>query len=167
MKKKIKSKKSYFKLSCHSNSTLSVRKIRSILADWEREDWVPDVIVIDYADILDMTYPGKEGRECINETWKQLRGISQDYHCLLVTATQANAAAYETKTLSQSNFSEDKRKIAHVTGMVGINFQEKEQDIDTVRLNWIVLRESKFNTKQCVHVARCLSIANPTVKSCF
>jgi len=167
MRKKVKSKKPYFKLSCHPNSTLSVRGMKAILDSWAREDWVPDVIVIDYADILNMDAHGVEGRDRINETWKALRSLSQIYHCLIVTASQTNAGAYGTNLITRNNFSEDKRKLAHVTGMIGINATEEEKKMGVTRLNWVVLRESPFVVSRCVFVAGCLGIANPAIRSTF
>jgi len=167
MRIKVKSKESYFKLSCHPNSTLSIRIIQSILQNWARDGWVPDVIVIDYADILDMSHPKLEGRDLIDETWKRLRSMSQIYHCLVVTATQSDAAAYGTRVITKENFSGDKRKNAHVTGMIGLNQTDAEKKDGVTRLNWVVLREGKFRETKCVHVAGCLGVANPAIRSCW
>lgn len=170
-KRKIKSKHSFFKLSCHPNSTLSINGIESILQSWERDDWVPDVIVIDYADILNMDGYGVEGRDRINETWKAMRGLSQTWHSLVLTATQAKADSYKKeqteKVMSKDDFSDDKRKLAHVTAMIGLNQnKEEEKDHGIMRLNYVVLRHGKYSEKHCVHVAGCLGIANPAVRSC-
>ena len=167
MRKKIKSKEPLLKLSCHPNSTLKVKEIKNILKIWERESWIPDVIIIDYADILNMDYAHLEGRERINETWKQMRALSQIYHCLLVTATQSDANSYNTKTMGKMNFSDDKRKFAHVTGMIGINQTNEEKEKGIMRLNWIVRREEEYHENKCIHVAGCLSLGNPLIKSCF
>ncbi len=165
MRKRIKSKKSYFRLSCHPNSTLSIKGIQSIIQNWIREDWIPDVIVIDYADILNMDHPGLEGREQIGETWKRLRSLSQIFHCLVITGSQTDASAYKVDIITRSNFSDDKRKLAHVTGMVGINVSDKEKEDGVTRLNWVVLRERAFGANKCVYVAGCLDVANPAIKS--
>lgn len=168
MHSRIKSKKPYLKLSCHPNSTLSVGMIADRIENWTKEDWVPDVIVIDYADILLMNTPGLEGRDLINDTWKKLRSLSQKYHCLVVTATQADAGSYDTIVVTRKNFSEDKRKLAHVTGMIGINQKDPdEKDLGVMRLNWVKLRNEDFSEKQVVFIAGCLSIANPIIKSTF
>lgn len=169
MRKTVKSKKPFLKLSCHHNSTLHINTIENILQDWNREEeWVPDVIVIDYADILDMTYSGIEGRDRINKTWKELRSLSQKHHCLVVTATQADAKSYDKEgVLGMSNFSDDKRKIAHVTGMVGLNQNSYEKKRGFMKLNWIKKRDEYFNEKRIVYVAGCLSVSNPAVRSCF
>ena len=165
--KKTKSKETLFKLSCHPNSTLNIKGIKSILQDWERGGWVPDVIVVDYADILDMEQYGLEGRDKINEVWKQFRSLSQIYHCLVVTATQSDSASYGVETIRKKHFSEDKRKLAHVTGMIGLNADDEEKNKGIMRLNWVVLREGRFSESKCVYVAGCLDIGNPAMKSCF
>ncbi len=167
MEHQVKTKKSLFKLSCHDNDTLNIKTIQSILQDWERTGWVPDVVIIDYADIMDMTYYNLEGRDRINKTWKQLRSLSQKYHCLVATASQTDTDAYTTKVIRKKNFSDDKRKLAHVTGMVGLNVTDDEKDMGITRLNWVVLRGTKYSEYRCVHVAGCLGIGNPAIKSCW
>jgi hypothetical protein len=160
--------KQALRLSCHFNSTINVDGIRSILEDWQRDDdWIPDVIIIDYADILNMDYRGLEGRDRIDHTWKQLRKLSQEKHCLVITATQTAARGYKTRTQSQGDFSEDKRKNAHVTGMIGINqtIEEKEQGV--MRLNWIELREGWYSERRCCFVASCFELANMSIRSVY
>lgn len=168
MKEKIRSKRSYLRLSVHPNSSINVLGIRSILDQWRKQDnFLPEVVCIDYSDILAPPSGKMDFRDQINTTWKQLRGLSQDLHCLVLTATQADADAYSRKLLDRSNFSEDKRKLSHVTGLVGINVTAEEKERGIMRLNWIVLREGEFSSRKCVHVAGCLALANPAVCSCF
>lgn len=158
----------YLKLSCHPGGTISVLGIQSTLQAWGRLGWTPDVVVVDYADVLAPCSDQRESRLAINETWARLRTLSQTFHCLVVTATQADAASYEAKLLSMSNFSESKLKFAHVTGMVGLNCDDNhEKPYGLMRLNWLVLRESDFVIEKCVHVAGSRSIANPFIKSTF
>jgi len=155
-------KRSYFKVSIHSNSSINVRGIQGILAQWEvAEGFIPDIIVIDYADILAPEDPREQPRDQVNTTWKALRRLSQDQHCLVLVPTQADAASYDIRTQSVRNFSEDKRKLAHVTGMLGLNQTEEEKALNIMRLNWIVLRESPFSTYRCLWVGQCLSIGRP------
>ncbi len=165
MKRKVKSKHSLFRLSCHPNSTISVAGIRSILQNWERSGWTPDVVVIDYADILAPPAGSMDTRDQINATWKQLRAMSQSLHCLVVTATQADAQSYTSDTIRRSNFSEDKRKLGHVTGLIGISATDEEKSFGMMRLNFVVLREEEFSESKCVYVAGCLPIGNPAIRS--
>lgn len=148
-----------FMLSTHSNSSINVKGINGILERWEHEKgFIADVIVIDYADILAPEDKRLEGRDCVNETWKALRRLSQDRHCLVISPTQANAKAYEVDIQTMGNFSEDHRKNAHVTGMLGLNQNEKEKAAQVMRLNWLVLRESYFTPYHVLHVGQCLDL---------
>lgn len=163
---KVRSKKSRFKLSSHSTDSLSVDGMRAQLRTWEREEqFVPDVIIADYADILAPPTGIKEPRDQVNKNWKQLRAMSQDLHCLVVTATQTDATSYEVDSLSMKHFSEDKRKFGHVTGMIGLNQSPDEKQKGILRLNWVVLREDEFSIRNFVHVAECRGLANPCVLS--
>jgi len=150
---------SYLKISIHANSSINVRGIEAILERWELEEgFVPDMIVIDYADILAPEDQRLQGRDITNEQWKALRRLSQEKHALVIVPTQADAESYHRTTQSMSNFSEDKRKLSHVTGMLGLNQTEEEKDAGVMRLNWIVLRESYFNARHCLWVGQCLTL---------
>jgi replicative DNA helicase len=156
------------KLSTHPNSSLTVPGLNAILHQWEVErDWKADVIIIDYADILAPENGRDESREATNKIWKRLRGLSQERHSLVITATQADAQSYSQATIGRNNFTEDKRKLAHVTGMIGINATDAEKVEGICRLNWIVLRENEFSEDTCVHVAGCLGIGQPAILSTF
>lgn len=161
----VKSKESHFRLSVHPNNSLTAAGLRGIVQTWARAGWVADIVVIDYADLLAAPPGYSESRDQINANWKEMRRLSQEIHGLVVTATQANAASYRAESLDMSNFSEDKRKFAHVTGMVGINQTAVEKADQVQRLNWLVLREDEFLTTDHVFVAGCLALANPTVRS--
>ena len=152
----------YYMTSIHPNSSINVAGITSILEKWEFEnDFIPDVIIIDYADILadEPSIGGYDKRDKINETWKALRRLSQEKHCLVIAPTQADASSYNLETLTASNFSEDKRKLSHVTGMLGLNQTNDEKQAGVMRLNWIVLREAPYSTSRCLYVGQCLELA--------
>ena len=150
----------YLMTSVHPNSSISVRGIDGILDRWQHEQgFVPDVIVIDYADILQPEDSRKEARNQVDETWRGLRRLSQERHCLVVSPTQAKAASYDAKTQGMKHFSEDKRKLAHVTGVLGLNQTPDEKIQQVMRLNWIVLREAEFASQRCLYVGQCFALA--------
>lgn len=154
------------KLSTYAMGKATVPAIEAELDEWEREGWVPDVVVIDYADILEET-EGDDERGRTNQKWKRLRGLSQTRHILLVTATQSDADAYTAHIQRKSNFSDDKRKLAHVTGFIGINQNDDEKKLGVQRLNWIVLREGSFHESTCVYVAGSFAMASAAIRSCW
>lgn len=166
----IKSKENYCKLQVYGADELSVAGIDDQLRTWESEGFVADVVIIDYADNLDMNVYGTDiPRDQNNKAWKAMRRLAQKWHNLVVSATQSNAAAYqaneESKVMTRKNFSEDKRKLAHVNGMLGLNQFPGDADIGVCRLNWIVVREGHFSPNRTCHVAGCLPLGKPHILS--
>jgi len=156
-----------FKLSTHANGSLSIKQMKALMAVWEKQDnFVPDIVIVDYADLL--IGETKEFRHLQNEIWKGLRGISQEKgQPLVITATQADAKSYEQNRLKLANFSEDKRKYAHVTAMFGLNqdFQFREKKIGLMRINEIVVREGDFSVANEVTVLQNLKRGRPFLAS--
>jgi hypothetical protein len=151
-----------FRLSTHPNSSVSVSDIDRIIKRWVREGFTPDVVVIDYADILAPEKGSqKEFRHIENEKWKAMRRMSQVYNCLVITATQSDSHSYAVEDLSLSNFSEDKRKFGHVTGMLALNQTPDEKVAGVMRLGWLVLREGEFLTHKQVACLQCLKLGRP------
>lgn len=165
----VRSDEMYFHLEVHPASTISVAGIRSALQELRRthNGWTPDVIAIDYADLLAPLSTKMEVRDQINETWKQLRRMSMELHCLVLTATQSTRTGYDAPFLKKAHTSEDKRKSSYVTGMVGINCRDDDKDMGVMRLNWIKAREMAFREKEFCFVAGCLDVGNPSMLSVF
>lgn len=155
------------RISYYPSLSVTVDRLASDLDSWERQGWgVPDVCIIDYADNLG-GFPNMEGRDSINATWQKMRGLSQERPMLVITATQSDAASYDTQLLKKRNFTNDRRKMDHVTGMVGINQSEEEKELQVQRLNWIVLRKGKFLESNVVYCAGCPAIENPCILSTY
>ncbi len=159
-----------FKLATYPNETLTMHEINSLLNLWERqEEFIPDVIIIDYADILapDQDSTRLDGRAQINKIWQRLRKLSQEKQCLLITATQAAASSYGKETITLSDFSEDKRKYAHTTAVYSLNQTDEEKKIGIMRLGELVIRESEFDRTRQVKVLQCLQRGRPFIGSYF
>lgn len=158
--------KPLLRVSSHPNSSLSTTDIDGMIGQWTIEGWAPDVVVIDYADILAPNKGIKDPLEQIDDIWKHLRRISQKWHCLVLTATQASANAYDqTRPLSRKNFSGRKTKLAHVNGMIGLNVgmavNEEGDGPRPINWNWIVRRNDYSNENWLVSVFGCLGIGRP------
>jgi hypothetical protein len=168
LRKFFLSKPRKFRLSSYANGTLSVGVMKSKLAEWKKEGFVPGLIVVDYADIM-VADAEVEFRHQQNYIWKSLRGISQEEDVLLITATQADAASYESNRLGRKNFSEDKRKYAHVTAMYGLNGDkfDREKAIGILRINELVKREGDFSVRNEVVVLQNLKRGRPFLTSYF
>ena len=161
-----------FRLCTYANETLSVTEIKNLLWKWEKEEgFVADVIVIDYADILAPCpdFRHLDFRNQQNRIWQRLRNLSEEKHVLVITATQAKATAYSKADglLDLSDYSEDKRKYAHVTAMYGLNQSADEKQIGIMRINELLVRDSDFNSNRPIKVLQRLQIGRPFLGSYF
>jgi len=158
---------SRLKLKCVGPSSLTASDIERDVRLFSHTGWIPDVVVVDYADNLAPEPSAKnwDYRHQVNESWKVMRRISSDHHLLFVTATQAAASSYNNAVIRKSDFSEDKRKNAHVTGMLGINQTSEEKSQGIYRLNWVFLRDGGWSDNEVVWTAGCLGLACPCICS--
>lgn len=155
------------RIDTYANGTLSVQTIKSVLNTWKQRDgWQVDVIILDYADLC-VDSGSKDERQRQNNVWKALRGLNQETNSLLITATQADAKAYEQNTLRLSNYSEDKRKYGHVTAFYGLNQDTtgREKGLGVLRINELLLREDSFDINRQVTVLQALNIGRPIITS--
>jgi hypothetical protein len=156
------------RLKCAGAGVLSASDIeRDIIRLREDEEWSPDLVVVDYADLVatERAAARLDFRHQIDATWKIFRRISTDHHLLFLTATQASAKSYRQWLIRKDDFSEDKRKNAHVTGMLGLNQTPEEKKKGIYRLNWPFLRDGVFAETQVCWTVGNLAIANPCIKS--
>lgn len=152
----------WFRVSVKPIGSFSVSDIIATLDKWKEQGFEPDVIVIDYADILKAEDPKVDKRIQEDDKWKALRNLSQVRHCLVLTATQSSAKAYGKKETGQlqsmEDFSESKGKYSHCTAMFGLNQTDHEKDIQGMRINWIVLREAPYIISRPLYVGQCVSL---------
>lgn len=161
-----RSKGKDFKLVCLPNGALSVRGIEAQLNMWEQtENFIPDVVILDYADNLSPIDSKREERHRQVDNWKALRALSQKYYCAVITATQADAASYEKESLDDSNFSEAKGKYGQVTGFWTLNQTPEEKRQGIMRIGQLMIREDEFDTKKHCTVLQCLDIGRPYMGS--
>lgn len=161
-------------LSSHPNNTLSLSKMKTLLDLWRKKhNFVPDVIIVDYADLLAPDSKQGEYRHQQNEIWKGLRSLSQTEYQgkqpLVITATQADSKSYTSRKLMIENFSEDHRKNAHATAIFSLNQDPKgrEKEIGLMRIGIIVLREGDFNPNDEVTILQNLRRGQPIISSYF
>jgi hypothetical protein len=154
------------KLLCRTNTTINVKGIEAQLDMWEQYDnWLPDVIIIDYADLLMPEDSRKDDRGIENDRWKALRRLSQERHVLVVTATQANRTGFNEETLQVSNMSEDKRKVDHVTAFFALNQSEEEEELGLIRVSNMLVREGKRDVGRQVRVLQSLETGQAYIDS--
>jgi hypothetical protein len=84
---------------------------------------------------------------------------------LIIAPDQADAKSFKQKVLDKTNFTEDKRKLDHATGMVGINMTTNEKIRGVARYNDIVSRETEGG--KVINVGHRLQTGRPVLFSYY
>jgi len=143
----------------------TIENIRSRINDKILTDGLqPDVIIIDYADIINMNELHLSERGRHDQTWKTLKNIAKEYNCLVLTATQGNRQSFEQATMHERNISEDARKMAHVDAMFTLNQTAKERTSGVMRVKMLNHRHSERPEKEVI-VLQSLKIGAPVIDS--
>lgn len=111
----------YGRVSCHPKYSLTYDKMmRDLDILWKKFQWFPDIILLDYIDILDINSKFDDYR-LEDERWKLLAKIAGQTNTLVITATQANKAGHTTEVLDATHQGGFYGKNRHVNLMVGLN----------------------------------------------
>jgi len=139
--------------------------IRAELDDLEySEGFKPDVVIIDYIDILAPESGGLSERGNIDITWKQFKNIAASRNIIVVTADQSNKETYK-RDIQLGDTSEDKRKNAHVDLKAAMNQTPEEKLIGGMRMSVIAHRHYDFSSKREVMILQQLTIGQPLLDS--
>lgn len=154
-------------LRSYPTGTLSVTGLKAELKNMEvYENFVPEVIVLDYADIMDHGR-GDSERDKLNNTWKGLRGLAQERKAVIVTASQTGRQTFKgSKDVGVDDVAEDIRKIAHVTKAININQSPEEQARGIYRMECTTQRDGAVIHDQVVCTS-CLAIGRPILDMKF
>lgn len=164
LKKMVKTGR--FHLLSFPTNSIGVSGISTSLDNLEHySKFVPDVIIVDYADYL-MPEIKAEVRHQIDHTWKGLRGMAEKRHCLVVTATHTNKLTY-SKDIDQDDLSEDNRKLNHVACMFALNQKPEEKRRGVMRVSLLASRHDVFDIEEQVIVLSNLTIGKPYLDSRF
>ena len=137
--------KNSFRLMSYPRFSANVLDIERDLNLLERtEGFVPDIIIIDYADILKPEISGMSGVEKEDQTWMNLGRLSMERHCLLITATQATREALNAKNVNQTHTARWIGKLGHVDVMLSLNQTEEEKEEGKMRIGIMEHRHKFF-----------------------
>jgi len=95
----------------------SVYELRAYLKTLElRKKFRPDLIIVDYADLLRPHRALRERRWELSETLRGLRQLACEYECPVITGSQVNKDGFDAEVLSMRHIAEasDKAAIADI-----------------------------------------------------
>lgn len=129
-----------------------VSTIRSHLAFLRAQGFTPDVLLVDYADILRAERRLGEMRHEQAGNYEDLRTLAGEFDCAVWTASQASSGALEKERLDITDFAEAFEKSAIVDSAVAYCQTFNERVDGLCRLVGIAMRDVEDGfTVQCQH----------------
>lgn len=128
------------------------------------ENWVPDVVVIDYADLAQ---PEKQQdyRHALDSIWLGLRSMALDRDIAVITASQQGRRTLKGEG-DETDVAEDYRKLAHVTKLIVLNQNKVEKKLGLIRAIMPIAREDAPDHGECVLIQG-LAAGSSTLESVF
>lgn len=155
-----------YRLKCYPKFTADCNDIIRDLEILElTENFRPDILIVDYADILRPTYAYKDTRHSIDEIWKMLGKIASERNIAVITASQLNRSGMQKKSAKTTDIAEDIRKVANVDSMIIINQTPLEKKRGIQRLSVGVLRDEEFHVDKEVTVFQNFNVGQPLLDS--
>ncbi len=145
----------------------NVASINTILDNLEYyNDFVADVVVVDYADILQPEIDSpRDYRNQLNHTWLALKRMAQKRDVLAITASQMGRATLRNDS-DMADIAEDIRKFSHVSHWINLNQTKLEKKAGLMRVK-VEGRHDEFNGLDEVVCLQCLSIGRPVMGSAW
>ena len=110
----------------------------------QHEEFIPDIIIVDYADILKPEQT-RDKRNEIDDIWKMLASMAAERHCILFTASQGTRGSIYKSDMGQDDLAEWIGKLGHVDMFLGLNQSKDEKRSKILRVNGLVHRHKEID----------------------
>jgi replicative DNA helicase len=85
----------------------TIQTIKNHIEKMKNQDFIPDMIIVDYADLIKPEGSSKEEkRHQLEAIYEELRGISQEAGCPIWTASQTNRSGLNAEVITMESISE-------------------------------------------------------------
>ncbi len=147
------------KLKTYPRFSANISDIRRDLDVLEAIDgYIPDIILVDYADILKPESNNTQGTQKEDETWIALSQLAGERKALVVTATQITKEGQSANIVGLEHTARWSGKLGHVDAIYGINQTAKEKEQGVMRMSTLLHRHQSFSTTQQCAVLQNLDI---------
>tara|TARA_E500000318_G_scaffold10673_1_gene9457 strand:- start:1897 stop:3255 length:1359 start_codon:yes stop_codon:yes gene_type:complete len=90
----------------YPTKSASTETIKQHIERLKKKGIEPDMVIVDYADLLRPTRTSKEKRYDLENTYEELRAIAQIYKCPVWTASQTNRSGLNAEVITMEAISE-------------------------------------------------------------
>lgn len=121
-------------VKAYPTRTCTIDMIKSYLSKVRlSHGFVPDLIIIDYADLMRPTVTYKERRNELEILYEEIRGLGQEMNCAIWSASQTNRGALEKKVVTIADLAESFGKAAVSDFMIAISQSKEEKKNNELR----------------------------------
>lgn len=129
----------------YPSKTATVLDFRNDLAQLEEsENFIADVIVIDYFDLIKPTRAA-EKRHALDDIGEELRALEQEKQVLLITGSQTNRGAADSPFIKDTDIGEDYSKIFKLDLGIGLCQIKGMKENGEMNINKVVFRHGEFS----------------------
>lgn len=135
----------YVRSIFHPSKTADLKTLdNDLLALQQNENFIPDVIVIDYADLLKPSRGNAQKRFELDDIWEGLRAMGQSRKALIVSASQSNKESATADYISATDVAEDWSKIAKLDLGIGLCQNDVMKERGQMNVNKLAFRHGTF-----------------------
>jgi archaellum biogenesis ATPase FlaH len=117
--------------------TASVATLTAHLQQCELQGIKPDLVLVDYADIMKSTSNFTEKRHQIGHIYEELRGMAGEFQIPIWTASQANRSSLEEDVIGADKVSEDYSKVMTADFVMSMSRKVEDKIANTGRFHVI------------------------------
>jgi hypothetical protein len=122
----------YYPTKTPSVSTISAHIEKCIMQDKK-----PDLIVVDYADLIRASSGISDSESESNQIYVELRGLAGEYDIPVWTASQTNRGGLKEEVIGGDNIASSYRKLAHSDFMMSLSRKVEDKMSGTGRIHII------------------------------
>jgi hypothetical protein len=153
------------RVKCYPRFSAGIDDIERDLDILEQtEGFLPDMIVIDYVDILKVKN-GNGGHKDLDEIWKESASLFARRFALGFSASQGTRGSLYKSDMDQTDLAEWIGKLGHVDAFVALNQTKKEKLLGMIRAALMAHRHKEFSEDENVILLQALSLGQTHLDS--
>jgi len=131
---KIKEIDGHLIIKEYPSKSASTQTIRSHIERLKKRGTNPDMIIVDYADLLKPVRSQGEKRHELESIYEELRGIAQREKCTVITASQTNRGGLNAEVITMESISEAFSKCFVADFIFSLSRTPKDKQANTGRV---------------------------------
>ena len=135
VQKKVEAMKGKLLIKYFPTKSASVQTLSAHLKTIELQQIEPDIVIVDYADILRGV--GTEKRHILENIYEDLRGLAGEYEVPIWTASQANRSSLEEEIIDATKVAEAYSKVMIADFVVSVSRKVEDKIANTSRFHVI------------------------------